>query len=102
MGSDVKLRGVKVGEVTGIRFAGENLLAELTFGFDKDYNIPVDSVAEIASDGLMGSKYVAIVPGESEHYLKNGETIVYTQPSISLESLIAKFVFTPKDASDKK
>ncbi len=96
-GSDIKLRGVKVGEVTALTLTGEKLMAELTLSFYKDYHFPIDSLAEIASDGLMGSKYVAIVPGESEQHLKEGDTLSYTQSSISLESLIAKFVFTPKE-----
>lgn len=97
-GSDIKLRGIKVGEVTAMNLSGANLIAELTLSFFKNYKFPVDSVAEIASDGLMGSKYVAIVPGESDTSIKEGDAIAYTQPSVSLEALIAKFVFSPKDS----
>lgn len=93
-GSVVKMRGVKVGEVTSLGFSGEHMLAKLTFGFSKNIKIPVDSVAEIASDGIMGGKYVAILPGESDSFLNDNDEIKYTQSSISLESLLAKFVFS--------
>lgn len=94
VGTDVKLRGIKVGEVKSMDLKGEKLMAELTFGFFKDVKIPVDSSAEISSEGLMGSKYIAIVPGTSEKTLQTGEEISYTQSSVSLESLIAKYVFS--------
>ena len=97
IGSDIKLRGIKVGEVKEMDLKGDKLMAVLTFGFYQNIKIPVDSAAEISSEGLMGSKYIAIVPGTSEKILQNGGEISYTQPSLSLESLLAKYVFSSKD-----
>lgn len=101
-GSDIRLRGVKVGEVTALNLTGEDMMAELTLSFYKKYNFAVDSVIEVASEGLMGPKYVAIIPGESDSYAKEGHTMAYTQPSISLESLIAKFVFSGNTKDEEK
>lgn len=96
-GTDIKLRGIKVGEVTKMALEGEKLNANLTLSFYTDLKLPLDTVAEVASEGIMGPKYISINPGENETALKSGEKIGYTQPSISLESLIARFVFNAKE-----
>ena len=96
-GSDIKLRGIKVGEVTKLRLEGEKLSAILTLSFYNNIKLPIDSSAEIVSEGLMGSKYISITLGENDAILKDGDTVAYTQPSISLESLITRFVFNAKE-----
>lgn len=101
-GSDIKLRGVKVGEVSELKIIrDERLMASLVLSFEDDFHFPVDSLVEIASDGLMGPKYIAIIPGESDVFMKAGEAFTYTQPSVSLESLIAKFVFSDNGAKNE-
>lgn len=96
-GSDVKLRGVKVGHVSAMDFQGDDLKVRVTLSFFTPFQFPVDSVVEITSDGLMGSKYIGIVPGDSDKILKDHDEVAYTQSSVSLENLIAKFVFSAKE-----
>lgn len=93
VGSDIKLRGIKVGEVTALSLDGHKFDAVVTFGFSSDLELPTDSSAEISSEGLLGGKYVAIVPGVNEAKIPNGGEIVYTQSSVSLETLISKYIF---------
>jgi phospholipid/cholesterol/gamma-HCH transport system substrate-binding protein len=102
LGSDVKMRGIKIGEVTKLSLIGDTLIAELTFGLYKDYRLPIDSSVEVSSEGIMGPKYIAIVPGENDIVLKNEEYLKYTQSSISLENLIAKFVFSSGSSNQDK
>ena len=98
VGSDVKLRGIKVGQVSALSLDEKDLRAKVSLSFFDHYSFPKDSVIEVASEGLMGPKYISIAPGDSEKILQNGDEAVYTQSSISLESLLAKFVFSgPKD-----
>ena len=54
--------------------------------------IDTDAVASILTAGMIGEKYVGIVPGADDTYLKNGDEIEQTQSSLVLEDLIGKFL----------
>lgn len=93
-GTQVGLNGVKVGTVKSITLNPKNYLAEVVFEVSKTISIPNDSRASILSSGLLGNKFLAIVPGSSETFLKPGEYIEETDPPINLEGLLSKFVFS--------
>lgn len=93
LGSDVRVSGLKVGSVVSQAIDPESYLAVITFAIKDDVKLPKDSTAEIISDGLLGGKYVALVPGSDEEMLKDGDAIEFTQSSVSIEQLIGKFVF---------
>jgi phospholipid/cholesterol/gamma-HCH transport system substrate-binding protein len=92
-GSDVRISGVKIGKVSSLKIDPESFNAVVELSVDKRFEIPSDSSAEIISGSLLGDKYISITPGASEDHLKNGGRIAYTQPSVNIESLIAKFMF---------
>jgi phospholipid/cholesterol/gamma-HCH transport system substrate-binding protein len=52
-----------------------------------------DAIARIKTKGLLGEKYIDIVPGGSDVILKTGDKIRETQPPVDIEELISKFVF---------
>ena len=92
VGSPVTMSGVRIGEVSGIRFDSRAFKALVTMRIDLQYNkIPDDSYASIQTQGLLGGKYIGISPGGAEEYLKDGSSIDQTQSAIVLESLINKF-----------
>ncbi len=93
-GADVRIAGVKVGSVVEQRIDPQTFLAVLTLRVDGGLRLPVDSSAEIASEGLLGGKFVNIVPGGEERVLADGGQITITQSSISLESLLGRFIFS--------
>lgn len=93
-GADVKIGGVKVGSVTEMRIDPETFLAVVTLRVRGDLRLPTDSSAEIASEGLLGGRYVAIVPGGADAVLRDGGRITETQGAISLESLLGRFIFS--------
>ena len=103
VGSPVTMSGVRLGEVTGIRFDPKDFKAVVTLRIDPQYNqIPDDSYASIQTQGLLGGKYIGLSPGGSDTYLKNGSDIVQTQSAIVLESIINKFFanYSSKGGSD--
>jgi phospholipid/cholesterol/gamma-HCH transport system substrate-binding protein len=55
--------------------------------------IPTDSMASIKTSGLIGDKFVALLPGADEAYLEPGARITMTESSVDLESLIGKMAF---------
>jgi phospholipid/cholesterol/gamma-HCH transport system substrate-binding protein len=98
-GADVRIAGVKVGSITGQRIDPQSFLAVLTLRVDGNLRIPDDSSAEIASEGLLGGRFVSLVPGGSERILRDGGEITITQSAISLESLLGRFIFSMSQGS---
>jgi phospholipid/cholesterol/gamma-HCH transport system substrate-binding protein len=93
VGSEVMIAGIKVGSVSAEEIDLNNYMAVIKLSIDKNVKIPKDSSAKIVSSGLLGGKYIAIVPGGDNSYLTNGESILYTQSSVNIENLIGKMVF---------
>ncbi len=78
-GSDIKISGVKVGIVEDQFLDQQTFRAVLKMAINKSVKISLDSSAKVASDGLLGSKFLAIQPGGDEENLKDGEEIKFTQ-----------------------
>jgi len=93
-GADVKIGGVKIGSVTELRIDPRTFQAVVTLRIRPDLSLPTDSSAEITSEGLLGGKYVSIVPGGADRLLADGGRITETQGSVSLESLLGRFIFS--------
>ncbi len=93
-GSDVKISGVKVGTVEEQYLDEEDFRATLKLNIKSDVQLPLDSSAKIASEGLLGSKYLAISPGADDETLIEGDEILFTQSSVNLEELLGKFIFS--------
>jgi phospholipid/cholesterol/gamma-HCH transport system substrate-binding protein len=55
-------------------------------------NIDEDAYIMVATNGLLGEKYLKVVPGGGLNYLKRNETISNTQGTMDLEDLIGKFI----------
>lgn len=92
-GADVRISGVKVGNVVSQELNYDTFQAVLTMRVDRRIKLPDDSSAEINSEGLLGGKFVALVPGGSERVLADGGTIRLTQSALNIEQLIGRFVF---------
>ena len=92
VGTEVRLAGVRVGTVTGMELNPETFRAETTFSVSDDLELPDDSAVAIASEGLLGGTFVEIIPGGSPFVLGPGEAILDTQSSVSLITLLMRFV----------
>ncbi|MBO4293914.1 MAG: outer membrane lipid asymmetry maintenance protein MlaD [Alphaproteobacteria bacterium] len=93
IGSDVRINGVKIGTVTSQKLSNEDYMVDVVLSIAPNIKLPDDSVVSITSDGLMGNKFVKIVPGHSQKTLQNGDQIAKTQDFETLEDLIGKFIF---------
>jgi len=97
VGADVRLAGVKVGTVTEAAVDPRSYVAIIKLSMRDDVRLPEDTSAEVTSDGLLGGKYIAIVPGGDTAMLAPGQIIKITQSSVSLEQLLGKFIFSVTD-----
>ena len=93
VGSDVRIAGIKVGSVSEVSLDKQSYDAILEISILNNYAIPADSYISIISSSLLGGKYIDIEPGISDEFLVDGEAITYTRASVSIESLLSKFLF---------
>jgi len=59
-GSDVRILGVKVGEVTGVRPRGDRVLVEMRYA--DDYQVPADAKAVVVAPSVVSDRYVQLTP----------------------------------------
>jgi phospholipid/cholesterol/gamma-HCH transport system substrate-binding protein len=72
-GSDVRIGGVKVGDVSSL--ALEHYIAVLHVRLRDEVKVPKDSTLSISSDGLTPGSYLVISPGRSSTMLAPGAVL---------------------------
>ena len=93
VGNDVKIKGVKIGEISSISLDKENYMAIVTLSLDEKIKIPDDSIFKISNNGFIGSPYIEIELGNSKEILKNNDFSINNIDAISLEEIINNFIF---------
>lgn len=101
-GNDVRISGVKVGNVLKMDIDPESYQAKVTLNIRQDVKLSKDTSAEIVSESLLGGKYISLSPGADEEVLKNNDVIIHTQSSVNFEQLIGKFMFSKNDEEKTK
>lgn len=92
--SPVTMAGVRVGRVEAIAFDKKTYDAVVTMRIDANIDdIPADTFASVFTAGLLGEQYIALEPGGSQDYLRNGDQITNTQSALVLEQMIGQFLF---------
>jgi len=94
VGNDVRISGVKVGSVIAQDLDPKTYMAVVKMSVRSDLVLPLDSSAKIASDGLLGGKFVALEPGGDIDMIEAGGEIEYTQGSVNLEDLIGQVIYS--------
>ena len=102
VGSDVLLSGIKIGTVVDIVLDRETYLAEMRFSIEESVKLPEDTSAEVGSGGLLGDKFIALVPGGADEMLSAGGEIKYTQGSIDIIALLGQAIFSSGPAENKE
>jgi phospholipid/cholesterol/gamma-HCH transport system substrate-binding protein len=86
--SPVRVDGIDVGRVSAVELSGSkdvNRAVKVTLLFYRDrlHGVPIDSVAQISSDSLIGDKFVDITGGTSQKNIPaEGEMIYKFQPEL--------------------
>jgi phospholipid/cholesterol/gamma-HCH transport system substrate-binding protein len=88
----VRLAGVAVGKITSLTLNPETYFADAVVQLDSTIILPDDSAILVSSEGLLGGNYIELLPGGSPVNLEPGDEIEDTQGSVSLVSLLMKFV----------
>ncbi len=101
VGGDVRVSGIKVGTIAAVSLDPKTYLAEVRIALRGDLRLPVDSIAEVATESLLGGHYMSLSPGADATMLKNGDVVKYTQSAVDLTQLLGKFIFQSGDAGAK-
>ncbi|MGF1474469.1 MAG: outer membrane lipid asymmetry maintenance protein MlaD [Geminicoccaceae bacterium] len=93
VGNDVRISGIKVGQVLSQTLDQETYRAEVEFSVRNGVELPEDTGAAIVSSSLLGGKYLQLSPGGEELMLEPGDEITITQSSLILEDLIGRLIY---------
>ncbi len=83
-GSDVRILGVKVGEVDSVTPAGE--VVEVRFSFDAKYKVPAAARAAVVAPSLVSDRYVQLLPAWTQGpTLESGAVIGTDRTAVPVE-----------------
>jgi phospholipid/cholesterol/gamma-HCH transport system substrate-binding protein len=89
----VSMAGVTIGRVSKIEVDMNYGEAIVSLELDgKDGVLPVDTGAQILTEGMLGARYVNLSPGIDEEYLADGDMITDTQGALVLEKLVGDVI----------
>jgi phospholipid/cholesterol/gamma-HCH transport system substrate-binding protein len=89
----VSMAGVTVGRVAKIEVDmvyGEALVSLEIQG--EPGNLSLDTGAQILTEGILGARYVSLLPGADEETLSDGDMIEETQGALVLENLVGDLI----------
>jgi phospholipid/cholesterol/gamma-HCH transport system substrate-binding protein len=86
--ASVRVAGVKVGHVDGVGLQGAQ--ARITLALDKPLPLTVGTTARIANLGLLGEKYVELVPGPPDAPPLPPNAVLIGKTPASFDDAIAK------------
>ncbi len=101
IGSEVRMGGVQVGRVSGMKLDAQ-YRAVVTMDIDQLYPYPSDTSAAVHTDGLFGGKFVVLEPGAEEEVLNTGSEITYTQDAVIVSELLELIISEGKAARAKQ
>lgn len=99
-GAQVQIAGIKVGSVKGIAYDPETGKAVVTMALKDEYRgkIPVDSRVLLKTKGLVGDKYVAILPGKpNARKLKSGEEMTLVTEPVNTQKVMENMEIISQD-----
>jgi phospholipid/cholesterol/gamma-HCH transport system substrate-binding protein len=91
LGALVEIAGVEIGRVKSLSL--NNYKARVIMDINPDIKLQDDTIVSIKTKGLLGEKYVAVLPGGSDEYIKPNGRIRDALPPVDIEDLISKFAF---------
>ncbi len=93
-GAPVRLNGILIGSVQDIQLSGSNdpnrvVRVVMQVEADRLQSIPVDSVAGISAENVLGTKFINISKGHATQTIRPGGE-VRSEPSAEIEDLVKK------------
>lgn len=86
----VKIAGVDVGHIKNIVL--ENEKAKIILNISSDVTLYSDATAKIVATGIIGTKYIEILPGTPAHKILSDGDVIETMGAHSIEDMISSVV----------
>lgn len=102
IGDAVMISGVKVGGIRDITLDPQLYRARVTVDVSNQIKLARDTSARIASESLLGGKYLELLPGGDDTNLNDGDIVSITQSATNLEDLLGRFIFSASSAKSDK
>ncbi len=91
-GTDVRVAGVKVGTVSSAELDARTYEAKVTLSIREGVSLPIDTLAKVDAEGLLGGSFIALEPGASDEAMAAGDEFEFTQGALSLTTLISRVI----------
>ena len=89
----VSIAGVVVGRIAEIDVDTTYGEAVVTLTLKRSIGpLPLDTGAQILTEGILGARYINLLPGADEEYLDEGDQIEDTQGALVLENLVGDLI----------
>lgn len=86
--TEVRMAGVRVGEVEKVELEDGRARMILRIEDDVSPRIPMDSAVVIRSRGLLGERLVELVQGQSDRLVHDGDTLTRTRQAPNLDEML--------------
>ncbi|MBM4257628.1 MAG: outer membrane lipid asymmetry maintenance protein MlaD [Deltaproteobacteria bacterium] len=96
-GAAVELAGVQIGRVTKVQL-NEDYHAHVRIHLQSTVVLKEDAKAAIKSAGLIGERYIDILPGTAANQIAPDGYIRHTESPVDIQEVIQKFIFGDVEA----
>jgi phospholipid/cholesterol/gamma-HCH transport system substrate-binding protein len=93
LGADVRINGIKIGTVASNALDPVTFNAVVKLTIMPEIKLPTDTVATIATEGLLGGKFVKLQPGRAVERIAEGGAISRTKDYKSIEEMVGELIF---------
>ncbi len=100
VGTKIKIGGTEIGKVSNIELEKDYSI-NVKLAINNGIKIPLDSSIKISTSGIMGGKYLKVIIGGDDTYLKKGDYFEFTESTLDLEDMITRFMLN-KVSDEKK
>jgi phospholipid/cholesterol/gamma-HCH transport system substrate-binding protein len=99
--NEIVLNGYKIGQVKEIKFLSDNSMRLLvSFMIEKNVKIPVNSVAQIVTSDLMGTRSIQLILSDNQEFYQSNDTIPGTIES-DLKEQVSQQVLPIKNKAEE-
>ena len=102
VGDDVRISGIKVGQITRQSLDPITYSARIAMAIAPEIKIPADTSARITTTSLLGGNFLELMPGADSEMLTAGEVIYDTLDPVSISDLLGKMVFSSGENAASK
>lgn len=89
-GANVEIAGVPIGEVRQIDLNGTSAI--VTLKIRDSIPLRTDDIAAIRTKGIIGERYIKVIPGGTEEKVARGGKMTETESALEFEEIIGKII----------